>query len=384
MDDATQNRYGQISTLARGRYRVLLIEDQLEDAGNLLRALNHSIGMRFEVTHVACLSEASRLLEVGQFDVVLADLYLPDSSGPAIITEIHERAPHVPVVALVRLEAESAAMEAMQAGAEDYYVKDSADSGLLVRVVRYVIERKSYTERLQFLEQAMQIREDLLASVSHDLRTPLTSIKAGLGLVEMSISERLGTEEHQLIANIRRNVERLGILVNDLLTFSEMEAHKFQLARKPLDLRVVVEDAVALIEPLVRKKGQVVEIDMPKAVPYNGDRKRLEQMLVNLLDNAHKYAHVGARITVSAQITPAEVLLAVRGDRPGLPIEEHEAIFAQFGHGHPVRSGEGLGLGLAMARSIVEMHGGRIWVEGQQGEGATFQIALPLPGEPPS
>ncbi|HYO51089.1 MAG TPA: ATP-binding protein [Chloroflexia bacterium] len=553
MDRLTENRGWQGAQLARRLYRVLLVEDQDEDAVELKQALNRSVQMRFEVTHVASLSDAARWLETIEFDVVLADLYLPDSSGPRTIVEFHERAPHVPVVALATHDAESAAMEAMQAGAEDYYVKGNVDNVLLVRMVRHAIERKSYTDKLQFLGevstrlaalldyegtlfsivrlavprladcclvdvvdeagnlkrvvacppgpavssgahgldiheveqgaepyptmesvydgkpelfptisngeleqfagsaeylkplfdadpkslirvpftlrgsalgmlslfvagphrsyerddlalavefaqlcalaldnallyrkvgQALHAREDLLASVSHDLRTPLTSIKAGLGLMEMSMSERMGTDERQLITNIRRNVERLGILVNDLLTFSEIETHTFQLARKPLDLRTVVEDAVAMIEPLVRKKEQVVEVDMPEAVPYNGDRKRLEQVVVNLLDNAHKYAPIGARITVSGQVTPCEVLLAVRDDGPGIPIEEHEAIFERFGHGHPVRSGEGWGLGLAMARSIVEMHGGRIWVEGQQGEGATFHIALPLPGEP--
>jgi signal transduction histidine kinase len=432
MDGLRKNRGRRGARLARRRYRVLLVERLhfLEEVSAVLAALLDYEGtlssiVRLAVPRLADCCLVDVLDEAGKLKRVVACPPGPAVSSGEHELDIHEveqgAGPHPTMEAVYNGKPElfptiSNSELAQLAGSAEY-LKPLFDVepkslirvpltlrgnalGMLSLIV--VGSHRSYEQddlalAVEFarrcalaldnallyrkVEQALHAREDLLASVSHDLRTPLTSIKAGLGLVEMTMSERMSTDERQLITNIRRNAERLGILVNDLLTFSEMETHSFQLARKPLDLRAVVEDAMAVIEPLVQKKRQVVEVDMPEAVPYNGDRMRLEQVLVNLLDNAHKYAPDGARITVSGQVTPGEVLLAVRDDGPGIPIEEHEAIFERFDHGHPIRSGEGWGLGLAMARSIVEMHGGRIWVEGQQGEGATFQIALPRTSE---
>ncbi len=234
---------------------------------------------------------------------------------------------------------------------------------------------RSVRDEAERLEELEQIRAEFISNVSHDLRTPLTAARAGLGLVRTSATDRLRSDERELVDNVRRNIERLRMQIDDLLTYNQLETDTLRLERKALDLRAVVVGAVPAVQSLVREKGQILEVDLPQTLPTEGDPLRLEQVVVNLLENAHLYTPTGTRIEVHGRGTGDEVLLSVSDDGPGLPAEEREAIFGRF---HRLSSAErGSGLGLAIARDIVELHGGRIWAEGRPGQGTTFHLALP-------
>jgi signal transduction histidine kinase len=225
------------------------------------------------------------------------------------------------------------------------------------------------------LEELDRVRAEFVSNVSHDLRTPLTAARAGLGMLGTSAAERLRPDERELVDNARRNIERLGAQIDDLLAYNQLEAGTLCLEREPLDLRAVVPEAVSAVRPLIREKGQTLEVDLPELLPTEGDPRRLEQVVVNLLVNAHQHTPAGTRITVRGRLTGDEVLLCVSDDGPGIPAEEREAVFGRF---HRLSSaGGGSGLGLAIARAIVELHGGRIWAESKLGQGAAFHLALP-------
>ena len=219
-----------------------------------------------------------------------------------------------------------------------------------------------------------QLRAGFVASVSHELRTPLTAARAGLGLLESSAGDRLESSERELMANISRNVERLDGLIANLLTANQLEAGMVQLERVAIDLRVVVADAMAAVHPLIKTKGQLLDLALGEALPVQGDPHRLERVVLNVLANAHRHTPSGTRIVVSGQAVGDQVLLAVHDDGPAIPEAELGRIFDRF-----YRLGEqgGSGLGLAVARGIVELHGGTIWAESRPGEGAAFRIALP-------
>ncbi len=237
---------------------------------------------------------------------------------------------------------------------------------------------RSVRDEAERLEELEQIRAEFISNVSHDLRTPLTAARAGLGLVRTSATDRLRSDERELVDNVRRNIERLRMHIDDLLTYNQLETDTLRLERKSLDLRAVVVGAVPAVQPLVREKGQILEVDLPEMLPTEGDPLRLEQVVVNLLENAHLYTPTGTRIVIHGRSTGDEVLLSVSDDGPGLPAEEREAIFGRF---HRLSSAErGSGLGLAIARDIVELHGGRIWAEGRAAIGTTFHLALPRRG----
>ncbi len=220
-----------------------------------------------------------------------------------------------------------------------------------------------------------RLREEFLASVSHDLRTPLTAARAGLGLLEASADDRLQPDERALARNALRNIERLDMLIGDLLTVNQLEAGTLRLQPEPLDARIVVADAMASVHSLIVEKGQMLEPHLPEPLAIEGDARRLEQAIVNLLANAHRHTPPGTRITVSGAAAGGEVRLTVADDGPGIPPPELERIFQRF---HRLGGGRGSGLGLAIARGIYELNGGRVWAENCSGGGAAFQLALPV------
>lgn len=228
------------------------------------------------------------------------------------------------------------------------------------------------TERLEALDR---LRTDFIASVSHELRTPLTAARAGLGMLEESAAERMQRDENDLLANARRNVERLSLLIDDLLASNQLEAGTLRLEPELLDLRIVVVDAAAAIHPLIRSKEQIMELDLSEALPHRGDQGRLEQVLLNVIANAHRYTPVGGRIAVTGRVAADVVHISIVDNGPGIPEAELETIFDRFYR--LARGDSGSGLGLAVARGIVELHGGRIWAERAMGRGAAFHIELP-------
>ena len=148
-----------------------------------------------------------------------------------------------------------------------------------------------------------------------------------------------------------------------------------QIAREPVDLRAVVAAALRVAQPLLQEKEQVLELDLPGPLPCRGDMRRLEQVVVNLLANAHRHTPRGTRIAITGAADAHVARLTVADDGPGIPVEEQEAIFRRF---YRVgAAGDGSGLGLAIVRRLVELHGGQIAVESAPGAGARFHLTLP-------
>jgi signal transduction histidine kinase len=248
--------------------------------------------------------------------------------------------------------------------------------GMALVMHRLMLEREvarsahDEAERLAVLDR---LRADFIASVSHDLRTPLTASKAGLGMLEIGVADRLPPDERELLRDVCRNIERLGLLIDDLLAVNQLESGTLQVDHVPLDLRAPVGSAIAMVQPLIREKGQVLEVDLPEMLPVSGDPRRLEQVIVNLVANAHRHTPTGTSIAISGRIRSGGVVLSVRDNGPGIPDRELEAIFKR----HHRITGAGSGLGLTIAKGIVELHGGRIWAESESGQGATIHVALP-------
>ena len=228
-------------------------------------------------------------------------------------------------------------------------------------------------ERLTELDR---LRVNFIATISHDLQTPLAATRVCLGLLDASAADRLQVEERELLESARRNNQHLGLLIDDLLALNQLEAGTLRLDRHAIDLRAVVADAPLAIHSLLQNKGQTLEIDLP-ATPLMvvGDARRLGQAVVNLLANAHRHTPPGTRVVISGRVTSDEVILTVSDNGPGIPPGALETIFRRF---HRLAAhGEGSGLGLTIVRELVELHGGRIWAESTPGQGSVFHVALP-------
>jgi signal transduction histidine kinase len=259
---------------------------------------------------------------------------------------------------------------------------------LLIRNARlYEMERNSVA-RLQDLEQA---KSDFLSVVSHELRTPLTSIKASTILLLSNQNQnpentnKASTEANEaaqtLLKNVDRNVDRLDGLVTDLLDMAKLQNGRLRLSLQPVNFAEVVADVVASLRPLFNNKQQQLELNLPQTViSITADRRRLEQIVTNLLSNAHRYTPrhgtIQAEVVYKLKETSPHLLLTVADCGPGIDSAEHERIFEKF-----YRAGNskgGTGLGLTIARSLTELHGGKVWVESNLPHGSTFCLQLPL------
>jgi signal transduction histidine kinase len=236
----------------------------------------------------------------------------------------------------------------------------------------YEGERES-SRRLQELNR---MKSDLLITVSHELRTPLTSVRtaAEMLLEEEEQADREGVRV-RLARTIAKGANRLAALVSDLVDASREDEFALRLELEPLPVQDMASSAVALINPLLAAKRQTlsVQVDDPELTVLV-DRRRFEQVLLNLLSNAQRHTPAGGRLDVRITEAGNEAIIAVTDSGPGVPQEERELIFEPFYRGDH----SGLGLGLAIAKSVVELHSGRIWVEdGAGGTGSTFFVVLP-------
>jgi two-component system, OmpR family, phosphate regulon sensor histidine kinase PhoR len=230
--------------------------------------------------------------------------------------------------------------------------------------------------RLKDLEK---VRQDFVANVSHELRTPLTTIKGySETLLDGALQEDVA---FQFVQIIKKHADRLEKIVEDLLTLSKIEARNFSLRREQLSIGEVIEDVLELLrEPAEKKAITLSKGEIGPALFFSGERGYLEQILVNLLDNAVKYGRHGGFVRISAtEKSLGEIQVSVADDGEGIPMEDLSRIFERFYRVDKGRSKElgGTGLGLSIVKHLVQAHGGGVWAESQPGKGSTFYFTLP-------
>lgn len=260
-----------------------------------------------------------------------------------------------------------------------------ASSGRVIGVATDVTDRRASEEiahRLQderlaraTAEAGLRARDDVLALVSHDLRSPLGTILMGADLLAQT------TEDSSAIRRLRiieRAALRMSRLVEDLVDVARLEAGKMTLRLEPLDVAAVVAEVREALEPQALERSARMESDIPSAIPrVRGDRDRIVRVILNLVGNAIRFTPPNGVVTVRAESSGDSVVVSVSDRGPGIPEQERPHLFRPFwqGRGSDQR---GAGLGLSIARGIVEAHRGRIWVTDTPGGGATLSFSLPV------
>jgi signal transduction histidine kinase len=274
---------------------------------------------------------------------------------------------------------------------EDY---SGSDVTLLLAVVNQTataIENARHyareAERIADLEELEKLKQTLLLTVAHELKTPLTAIKAGtemLGLQDEAVLSLEGktSARGRLLRSISRGVERLERLVDESLDYARMQDSNLDLELEPTDIRELYQETVGLLMPAARSKRQLLELDLPEHAPtVYVDRRRCERILLNLISNANRYTPPGGRISVSLEVEPSRLVTRVRDNGQGVAEEDLDKIFSVYhrGAGADGRgAGQSSGIGLAICKYLVELHGGKIWVDSKLGEGSTFCFSLPI------
>jgi len=235
---------------------------------------------------------------------------------------------------------------------------------------------EAFNRMAESLKRSEELRRRMIADISHELRTPLTVIRGGLEALRDGVYEP--TPER--LAEIDKEVLLLDRLVEDLHELALAEAGELRLERGPTDLLKLIERFAARIRPQLEEQGLALLLHLPEGLAkLNLDGDRIEQVLHNLVGNAMRYTPEGGRVTIAVEDRGQEVVVSVADTGRGIPKEQLPYIFERFYRGEPSRSrrGGGAGLGLAIAKGLVEAHGGRIWAESEPGKGMEISFALP-------
>lgn len=293
------------------------------------------------------------------------------------------RASHVGAIVCVPITAGERKLGVLALYAERppiFAVSDMELAQLLADQAAVVLESRALIDdvaRMQAREEATRLKEDFLSAAAHDLKTPLTTVVAQAEFLERkALRDPAAPQDLQGLQRIVRESKRLASLVTDLLDAARLEQGRLVAEREPIDLGALVAEVVAR-QPSGR---HAVEVDVRGAIVGTYDRRRIEQLVDNLLENARKYSPEPTPVCVTVWQHDGEARISVRDQGIGIPASDLPAIFERFSRASNVddRKFHGMGLGLYICRGIVEEHGGRIWAESQVGKGSTFHVALPL------
>ena len=258
-------------------------------------------------------------------------------------------------------------------------IRDKDDNVIgFLHLARDVTEKKRYEQRLKELDK---MKSAFVSNVSHELRTPLTAIKASADNMLDRLIGDLNGKQVGYLTRIKSNSDRLARLINDLLDLSTIEAGKIDLRPANLPLVTLVKEAAESLRPVAAEK--LINLTVMSADPGIiawADRDKVVQVLMNLIGNALKFTPTGGKVTIAVtKNSAAWMQISVTDTGPGIPAEEVNKVFARFyqiGQAGTQKT-QGTGLGLAISKALVEMHGGKIWVESEAGKGSIFSFTLP-------
>ena len=229
-------------------------------------------------------------------------------------------------------------------------------------------------------EAADRVKSAFLATMSHELRTPLNSIIGFTGILQQELVGPLNEEQKKQMGMVRSSSAHLLNLINDVLDISKIEAGQLTVSREPCDIRAAIEKVTATMRPLAEKKGLALEIAVaPEVGTITSDQRRVEQVIYNLVSNAIKFTEKG-RVRVECSLKDGEIVTSVIDTGIGIKNEDIDRLFKPFYQidSGLVRQYEGTGLGLSICNKILDLLGGRIWVESAWGKGSIFSFALPV------
>ncbi|MDD5679345.1 MAG: response regulator [Kiritimatiellae bacterium] len=363
---------------------LLLVEDNSDEVTLIKEQLRTVKNIVFNVFAVGRLDKALVRLAEGHIDLVMLDLNLPDSQGADTFIKICRRFPEIPIIVLTCVGDTTLATRLLQEGAQDYIIKGQESINLLTRAICYAIERHhvklSSQDALKRLRELNESKSQFVAEVSHEIRTPLAIMREFASLVRDETVGTLNEKQKQCLDAVLRNSDRLTNLVNQILDLARIEAGKTELNKTKVDFGALLIQFRNDFLPVCQSKGQSLILDIPDNMPSaHCDISSVQHILTNLLGNAQKFAPKGGVIKLRAKGENRFLRVDVEDNGPGIPKDAQEKIFEAFVqvNRQDGPGAKGTGLGLKIAKSLVEFNGGNISVESEQGKGSCFSFTIP-------
>ncbi len=361
---------------------VLVVDDEVS-ASSALKTLLVAEGFRVRVANDGPFALA--LVAESAPDLIVTDLAMPGMSGIELLTELRSRGVEAPVILATANDDVASALAAIRAGAVDYLAKPIEAEVLLFAIQRALrtqdLAREAGELRVRNdalaaeAEKNLHAREELLAIVAHDLRGPLTTLMLAAGLCAPSDEGAV----IKTLAMVTRAATRMSKLIEELLDVTRIEAGGLLLELDATRASLLLNEALSMVEPIAASSGIVVELSIVEDFPLRCAAARVIQVLVNLVSNAINASARGTTVKLTASQRGDRACFAVIDEGPGIPPESLTRIFQ---HGWRSSGGrrQGAGLGLAIAKGIVEAHAGTLTVESTVGMGTTFLIEIPVGG----
>jgi signal transduction histidine kinase len=363
---------------------ILIVDDEEGVQASLVKAFSLE---GYEAVGAGSGTEALSLLRRQGFDVLLTDLVMPDMDGLALMDRAQAINPSIVVILMTGGATVESAVRALKGGAYDYVLKPFT-LGEIFHTVRRGLELQHLKQQnLQLseinrrLQEIDQIKSNLLSAITHEFRTPLTVMHGWLDLLLGGHFGSLSGQQWEGVSVVRGSAVRLGRLIANLLAFVESDRGQVPRERVPVSLEDVLRRAGADLRPDCEERGVQFHWEMAQELPtILADGERLRLVFFNLLENAIKFNEPGGQVVVQAKGDAASVEVAITNTLGDLPAEGTTRLGQPFTQGDmsATRPAAGLGLGLALARSILEAHGGQLTFRSGEGPGATVRVRLPL------
>jgi two-component system sensor histidine kinase/response regulator len=358
------------------KVKCLLVDDVEE---NLLALEAVLRGEDREIFKATSGPQALELLLVHDFALALLDIHMPTMSGFELAELMRgtERSKHIPIIFITAASPNEPLpmFRGYESGAVDVLFKP-INMEILRQKAEVFFELNRQREALK---QAVQAREDVLAIVSHDMRTPLSVVHTTTSMLlnpKYKLTPEQVREQHE---RIRRNVDLMNRMIGDLMDMVNLRAGKLSINPKPMIVNDALREAVTAHEAPARDKGLVLTYDAGTDVMNAAaDRARLMQLFQNLLGNAVKFTKAGDSITVTSRTRGSHAHIEIADSGPGIAADDLPHIFDPYYSASNKHQKTGTGLGLYIAKGIVDAHGGTIRCASEPGVGTTFNITLPL------
>lgn len=365
------------------RINILLVEDDEDDyiiTRDLLDDINADA---YELEWVSDLETARKIMGANEHHLCLMDYTLGRQTGLELLSEAASLGFSAPIIMLTGQDNDELDNEASRAGAVDFLVKSNLTASRLARAIRYAVARwHMENERLERLkaESENQAKTEFLTHLSHELRTPLTAV---LGYTDILLQELKQTPQAEKLGIIKRNGDHLLSLLNDVLDLSKIEAGKLDVEQDATSLLALLADVQQMLAVKASDKGLDLSFTASGKVPAKiyTDRKRLQQILLNLLNNAVKFTHNGGvNLHITCNTIEQTVSLHITDTGVGIAPHEQEKLFTPFTQLKPgiVSQETGTGLGLAISKQLTERLSGEISLTSRLGKGSCFTITLPI------
>lgn len=365
--------------------KILLIDDDEEDALLLQKMLTKIVIAYYDITWKP--SYETGLLELLQekYDLCLVDYRLGTKNGIDLVKAARRASYTGPIILLTGANDGEIDIMALQAGADDYISKGGLHSDLLHRIIRYAVERKKAENEREYLlseqiagKELEKRRTEFISVVVHELKTPLTSLKGYAQLLHKKIVKAGDEQSIYMTERITSQVDKLTSLINDLLDSTRITNGQLSLHQDLFQFDELVKEIVSELQ--LTAGSQMICCEGESRQTVWGDRMRVGQVITNLLSNAIKYAAKTERILVRTTVADGIITFCVQDFGPGIPKELQEKVFNPFFRIEKAgySSAPGLGLGLHIATEIIRQHKGSLWVESEEGKGATFFFTLPI------